>query len=139
MNFLSGGFFVQPTNISNANAENVCSTDILFRVVNSVWRAYPTYISFTDLADHDSHSKCNDNKLGPQAAKYYVGGGVYYQNNYKSSSGGLGKPNGYNQLAFHGIDPVKIVIASAQACRAKGIITGPHPSPPSTKWRTSRP
>ena len=41
--------------------------------------------------------------------------------------GGLGKPNGYDELVPHGIDPVKIVQASAQAYRAKGIITGTPP------------
>ena len=126
-NLLSGGFFLQPTNVSNTNAENAWSTDILSRVVNNVWRAYPNYISFTDLADDDSHSKCNGDKVGPQGAKYCADGRVYYLNNYKSSPGGLGKPNGYDQLASHGIDPVKIVTASAQAYRAKGIITGTPP------------
>lgn len=99
----------------------------LSRFVNNVWRAYPTYIPFTDLADDDSHSKCNDDKVGPRGAKYCADGGVYYLNNYKSSPGGLGKPNGYDQLVSHGIDPVKIVTASAQAYRAKGIITAMPP------------
>ena len=126
-NLLSGGFFLQPTNVSNANAENAWYTDILPRVVNNVCRAYPTYISFTDLADNDSHSKCNDDKVGPQGAKYCADGGVYYLNNYISSPGDLGKPNGYDQPTSHGIDPVKIVTASAQAYRAKSIITGTPP------------
>ena len=83
---LSGGFFLQPTNVSNANADNAWSTDILSRVVNDVWRAYPNYISFTDLADDDSYSKCNDDKVGTQGAEYCADGGVYYFNDYKSSN-----------------------------------------------------
>lgn len=44
-----------------------------------------------------------------------------------SGLGGLGKPNGFDQLASHGIDPSKIVQASAAAYRAKGIIVGTPP------------
>ncbi len=113
--------------MSNANAEGAWSTDILSRVINNVWRGYPTYVSFTDLADDANHSKCTADKYGPQGAKYCADGGVYYLNNYVSSPGGLGKPNGYDELVPHGIDPVKIVQASAQAYRAKGIITGTPP------------
>ena len=126
-NLLSGGYFLQPTNVSNANAEGAWSKDILSRVINTVWRGYPTYVSFTDLQDDDSHSKCNGDKVGPQGAKYCADGGVYYLMNYVSSLGGLGKPNGYADLVSHGIDPVKIVQGSAQAYRAKGIITGTPP------------
>ena len=90
-----------------------------------MWRGYPTYVSFTDLEDDDSHSKCNGDRVGPQGAKYCADGGVYYLNNFDKT--GLGKPNGYDQLRPHGIDPVKIVSASAQAYRAKGIITSTPP------------
>ena len=126
-NLLSGGFFLQPTNVSNSNAEKAWSTDILSRVINTVWRGYPTYVSFTDLKDDGGQSKCKADKVGPQGAKYCADGGVYYLNNYVSSPGGLGKPNGYDDLSTHGIDPVKIVQASAQAYRAKGIIVGTPP------------
>ncbi len=126
-NLLSGGFFLQPTNVSNTNATAAWSTDILSRVINSVWRGYPTYVSFTDLADDASGSKCSADNVGPQGAKYCADGGVYYLMNYVSSLGGLGKPNGYDDLSAHGIDPIKIVRASAQAYRAKGIISGNPP------------
>ena len=126
-NLLSGGFFLQPTDVSNANAQAAWSTDILSRVINGVWRDYPTYVSFTDLADDVSGSKYQADKVGPQGAKYCADGGVYYLNNYLSSPGGLGKPTGYDDLGSHGIDPVKIVQASAQAYRAKGIIVGNPP------------
>ena len=126
-NLLSGGFFLQPTNVSDTNANSAWATDVLSRVINSVWRDYPTYVSFTDLADDSSGSKCKADTVGPQGAKYCADGGVYYLMNYVSSLGGLGKPNGYDDLSTHGIDPVKIVTASAQAYRAKGIIVGNPP------------
>ena len=126
-NLLSGGFFLQPTKVSDTNANSAWATDVLSRVINSVWRDYPTYVSFTDLKDDSSGSKCNADKVGPQGAKYCADGGVYYLMNYVSSLGGLGKPNGYDDLSTHGIDPVKIVTASAQAYRAKGIIVGNPP------------
>ena len=127
-NLLSGGFFLQPTNVSNADANSAWSTDILSRVINSVWRDYPTYVSFTDLADDSDGSKCKADKVGPQGAKYCADGGVYYLMNYVNTNvASLGKPNGYDDLSSHGIDPVKIVTASAEAYRAKGIIVGNPP------------
>ena len=126
-NLLSGGFFLQPTNASDTDANTAWSTDILSRVINSVWRDYPTYVSFTDLADDADGSKCKADKVGPQGAKYCADGGVYYLMNYVSGVGGIGKPNGYDALSAHNIDPVKIVTASAQAYRAKGIIVGNPP------------
>ena len=65
--------------------------------------------------------------VGPQGAKYCADGGVYYLNNFINNAAGLGPPNGYDQLIPHGIDPVKIVSASALAYRAQGIIVGTPP------------
>ena len=121
---LSGGFFLQPTNISNTDAVDAWTVDILSRVINNVWRGYATYVSFTDLSDDAAGSKCAADAVGPQSSKYCADGGVYYLNNYDRNGGHLDKPYGYDSLVDHGITPANITKASAQAYRAKGIITG---------------
>ena len=122
---LSGGFFLQPTSISNSDALDAWTVVVLSRVINNVWLGYATHISVKDLSDDAAGSNCAADTLeltllntAPMAAS--TTSTTMIVPAVTSTSFAATTVSSIDQ----GITPANITKASAQAYCAKGIITG---------------
>ena len=108
LDYLRGGSFIVPSNISNGMIESFWEDSLTGRTINSEWVTQRYFVTFA----RTKHSRTN---VGPRDTKYFshAGGGVYYL--YAWKNGGLEMPEAMTELQSYGIRPEAVTESSARA------------------------
>ena len=126
---LEGGYWVNSTVITNPNLSITAMTevmrdDLIQRGINYIWSQSKIYVTFADLNDDASGTKCQADKNGWQASKTCADGGVYYLYRFNEDGhliGHLDYPWGADKMTdspFE-IQPSWVTKSSAASYRAQ--------------------
>ncbi|KAI9682371.1 MAG: hypothetical protein M1817_000425 [Caeruleum heppii] len=125
---LFGGVWAQPQiDVPISDIANKTGTDLLARGVNSLWTKSKIYVTFVDLLDDASKSKCTADISGPQVTKYCADGGVYYLYRFDEDGhhrGHLDKPWGMDELNKIDLQPAWATEGSAKSFRVSQKLGG---------------
>lgn len=128
-NIIDGGGWVNSDVVTNPKVsitqiQNLLQKNLIQRGINAVWSKSKIWVSFANLNDDASQSKCKADKNGWQASKTCADGGVYYLYRFNENgfqAGYLDYPWGADKMAGApwNLSPAAVTYSSALAYRSQ--------------------
>ncbi|KAI9876348.1 MAG: hypothetical protein M1830_006697 [Pleopsidium flavum] len=118
---LAGGAWVARDTTAQASTSANLKLELMARGINALWKKSKIWVTFIDLKDDVSGTKCEADKTRPQITKYCDDGGVYYLyrfDEHGNHDGALDKPWGMEDLSSVGLNPAWVTESSAKSYRA---------------------
>ncbi|KAI9873705.1 MAG: hypothetical protein M1830_010704 [Pleopsidium flavum] len=118
---VAGGAWVARDTTAQASTSANLKLELMARGINALWKKSKIWVTFIDLKDDVSGTKCKADKTGPQITKYCDDGGVYYLYRFDERGnhvGALDKPWGMDDLSSVGLNPAWVTESSAKSYRA---------------------
>ena len=129
LTMLEGGNWVNTSiitspSLSLTNVTDLLRDDLASRGINYVWGQYKIWVTYANLGDDASYTKCAADKNGWQASKYCGDGGVYYLYRFNEDGpyqGHLAYPYGADKMGEQpfGLDVAWVTKGSANSYRAQ--------------------